>query len=49
MAEAQAEPATLAELCGKQCKETVKLRKAIERYSASADKQSLLDLDEENW
>ncbi|MBT3171973.1 MAG: tetratricopeptide repeat protein [Rhodospirillaceae bacterium] len=41
--------ALLKDLCGNQCKETVKLRKAIERYNASADKQALLGLDEENW
>ena len=46
---AEAQLAILKDLCGKQCKETVKLRKAIERYSASADKQAVLDLDEENW
>jgi len=46
---AQAQLTKLKELCGKQCKETVKLRKAIERYNASADKQALLDLDSENW
>jgi Flp pilus assembly protein TadD len=49
LAKAEAALATLADLCGKQCKETVKLKKAIERYNASADKQTLLDLDEENW
>jgi Flp pilus assembly protein TadD len=46
---AQAQLAKLKDLCGNQCKETVKLRKAIERYEASADKQVLLDLDSENW
>ena len=46
---AQAQLAKLKDLCGNQCKETVKLRKAIERYNASADKQALLDLDSENW
>ena len=46
---AETQLATLKDLCGRQCKETVKLRKAIERYNASADKQALMDLDEENW
>ncbi len=46
---AQAQLAKLKDLCGNQCRETVKLRKAIERYNASADKQALLDLDSENW
>jgi len=46
---AQAQLAKLKDLCGNQCIETVKLRKAIERYNASADKQALLDLDSENW
>jgi Flp pilus assembly protein TadD len=46
---ANAQLDVLKDLCGKQCKETVKLRKAIERYNASADKQALMDLDEENW
>ncbi len=46
---ANAQLALLKDLCGNQCRETVKLRKAIERYNASADKQALLDLDEENW
>ncbi len=46
---ANAQLALLKDLCGKQCKETVKLQKAIARYNASADKQALLDLDEENW
>ncbi len=46
---AQAQLAILKDLCGNQCKETVKLRNAIKRYNASADKQALLDLDSENW
>jgi len=46
---AQAQLAILKDLCGNQCKETVKLRNAIKRYKASADKQALLDLDSENW
>ena len=46
---AQAQLTKLKDLCGNQCRETVKLRKAIERYNASADKQALLDLDSENW
>jgi Flp pilus assembly protein TadD len=46
---AGAQLALLTDICGKQCKETVKLRKAIARYNASADKQAMLDLDEENW
>lgn len=46
---ANAQLSILKDLCGNQCKETVKLRKAIERYNASADKQALMDLDAENW
>ena len=46
---ANAQLTILKDICGNQCKETVKLRKAIERYNASADKQTLMDLDEENW
>ena len=46
---ARAQLVLLTDICGKQCKETVKLRKAIARYNASADKQAMLDLDEENW
>jgi Flp pilus assembly protein TadD len=46
---AEAQLALLKDLCGRQCKETVKLRKAISRYNASANTQTLLDLDEENW
>ena len=46
---ANAQLTILKDICGNQCKETVKLRKAIERYNASADKQALMDLDEENW
>jgi len=46
---AQAQLAILKDLCGNQCIETVKLRKAIKRYNASADKQALLDLDSKNW
>ena len=46
---AQAQLAILKDLCGNQCKETVKLRNAIKRHNASADKQALLDLDSENW
>ena len=46
---ANAQLTILKDICGNQCKETVKLRKAIERYEASADKQALMDLDEENW
>lgn len=46
---AEAQLAILKDLCGKQCKETVKLRKAIARYNARANKQTMLDLDEENW
>ena len=46
---AQAQLAILKDLCGNQCKETVKLRNAIKRYNASADKQALLDLDSKNW
>ena len=46
---AKGQLAILTDLCGKQCKETVKLRKAIKRHEASANKQVLLMLDEENW
>ena len=46
---ANAQLALLKDLCGNQCRETVKLKKAIARYNASADKQAMLDLDEENW
>ena len=46
---AQAQLAKLKDLCGNQCRETAKLRGAIKRYNASADKQALLDLDSENW
>ena len=46
---ANAQLALLKGLCGKQCKETVKLQKVIARYNASADKQAQLDLDKENW
>ena len=46
---AQAQLAILKDLCGNQCRETVKLRNAIKRYNAGADKQALLDLDSENW
>ena len=49
IAMAQAQLAILKDLCGNQCKETVKLRRAIKRYNASADKQALLDLDSKNW
>jgi tetratricopeptide (TPR) repeat protein len=46
---ARAQLAVLTDLCGNQCKETAKLRKAIKRYEESADKQASLVLDEENW
>ena len=46
---ANAQLALLKDLCGNQCRETVKLKKAIARYNASADKQAMLNLDEENW
>ena len=39
----------LTDLCGKQCVETVKLRKAIERHEANANDQLSLVLDEKNW
>ncbi len=39
----------LTNLCGKQCKETVKLRKAIKRHEANANQQLSFVLDEENW
>ena len=46
---AKGQLAILTDLCGKQCKETVKLRKAIKRHEASANKQLSFVLDEENW
>ena len=49
LAQAKAQLALLKDLCRRRCKEADKLRKAIARYNASADKQALLDLDEENW
>ena len=49
LAQAEAQLALLKDLCRRRCKEADKLRKAIGRYNASADKQALLDLDEENW
>ena len=39
----------LVDLCGKQCRETVKLKKAIKRYKASADKQAMLSENNEDW
>ena len=49
LAQAEAQLALLKDLCRRRCKEADKLRKAIARYNAGADKQALLDLDEENW
>ena len=46
---AEAQLKILKGLCGNQCQETVKLRKAIERYNASADKEASLNLNEESW
>jgi len=46
---ARAHLAILIDLCGKQCKETVKLRKAIKQYEANTDDQLSFSLDEENW
>ena len=49
LAKAEAQLKILKDICGNQCKETVKLRKAIERYNASADKEASLNLNEETW
>lgn len=46
---AEAQLVRLKYLCGKQCRETVKLQKSIARYVAGADKQALLRLDSEDW
>ncbi len=49
LAQAEAQLARLKDLCLRRCREADKLRKAIARYNASADKQAGLDLDAENW
>lgn len=48
-AKAHSQLVILTELCGKQCKETVKLRKAIKRHEANANEQVSFLFDEENW